>query len=287
MNRVKYIFIFIILCFLISCKTTNKVSYKYKKVEKISTKHLLNNVYNSSKDCSTIFIKKGSVSITQNGKTNNLKSSIKIDKENFIQISLVAPLGIEIARALLTLDSVKFVNFHDKEYFFDNINNINKLLNINSSYSLLQGILSNSFFGLYDFEDKDLSYSDRHYSTEINSDLYTLSTYYKKKNNGKYSRVDENNKNISIYQICKINPNNFRVTYNCIKDVENNLFLEVKYSDFRIYQDVLFPSKMQIILKTKKDNYKLNLKILNLAFDVPVNSNIRILKKYKNIKDNE
>ena len=287
MNRIKYIAFLFFLCFIISCKSTNKISHKYKKIERLSVKHLLNYVSDAGVNYNSLFIKKSSISVDQNGKTNNLKSSIKIDKENFVQISLNAPLGIEVARAVVTKDSIKFVNFHNKEYFFDDISNINKILKINSSYNVLQGILSNSFFGLYDFDDKDVLYSDRQYKIERDSNFYVLSTFYKKNNNGKYIKVAYDNANISLYQICKINPNTFKVIYNCVRDIDNNFFLEIRYSKFKIYDTILFPSLMQISLKTKKDDYKLNLKILNIDFDVTVNSNIRILKKYKNIKRNE
>jgi len=287
MNRIKYIVFLFFLCFIFSCKSTNKISYKYKKIERLSVKHLLNNVFKAEVNYNSLFIKKSSILVDQNGKTNNLKSSIKIDKENFIQISLNAPLGIELIRSVITKDSVKFVNFHNKEFFFDDISNINKMLKINYSYNVLQRILSNRFFGLYDFDDKDVLYSDRQYKIKRDSNFYILSTFYKKNNNEKYIKVAYDNANISLYQICKIDPNTFKVIYNCVKDIDNNFVLEVRYSKFKIYDTRLFPSRMQISLKTKKNDYKLYLKISNISFDVPLNYNIRILKKYKNIKRNE
>lgn len=42
------------------------------------------------------------VSFTQGGKVNSLRGTLKIQRDSFIQISISAPLGIEVGRILLT-----------------------------------------------------------------------------------------------------------------------------------------------------------------------------------------
>ena len=113
-------FIFVVVIFF-ACSATKELKVK-KKVRLISDSKLYNNIIDSSLNYSAIYFKKFSVSVDNNGKKNSYKGVMKIQRDSAIWISMTAPLGIEVARILITQDSVKFIDRYHKEYFKGDFN---------------------------------------------------------------------------------------------------------------------------------------------------------------------
>ncbi len=76
----------------------------------------------------------------------NISGTIRIHKDEAIYISITPLLGIEVARALITPDTVKVMNRMESSYFVGDMEFINKLLNTRMDYYMLQAILTGNDF---------------------------------------------------------------------------------------------------------------------------------------------
>ncbi len=76
----------------------------------------------------------------------NISGTIRIQKDEGIYISITPVLGIEVARALITPDTVKVINRMESSYFVGDMEFINKLLNTHMDYYMLQAILTGNDF---------------------------------------------------------------------------------------------------------------------------------------------
>lgn len=68
-----------------------------KDVPVITENKLFKNIENHKLNYNTLFAKRIDVSLTNDKGSNNFKASLKIQRDSFIQISVTAPLGIEVA----------------------------------------------------------------------------------------------------------------------------------------------------------------------------------------------
>ena len=94
-----------------------------------------------------------------------LKGQLRMQKDSLIWISLSMKLGIEVARVMVTDDSIKFINRSNRTYLSESLDNVKEMLPIDVSMSYIQNILVGN--------DSQLKRSDR-YKTSIDNDLYKL-----------------------------------------------------------------------------------------------------------------
>jgi hypothetical protein len=95
---------------------------------------------------------KADVETLIDGEDHNLDVRIKARKDSAIWISIQAVGLIDIAKLLITRDSVKMVVYVKKQYFKGDFNYINQLLNADLDFDLIQAaLIGNSA----DFDDDD------------------------------------------------------------------------------------------------------------------------------------
>ncbi len=144
--KYSYIFLLGLLCVVVtSCCTTIKLAEK-KEIPLLTENKLFKNIETGELDYNTLFVKRMDVSLEHKGGSNGFKASMKIQRDSFIQISVTAPLGIEVARVLLTLDSIKFADVYHKKYFMTDYEFFNEKYDVRLGYNCIQDILTNTFF---------------------------------------------------------------------------------------------------------------------------------------------
>ena len=235
---------------------------------------------------STLFAKRIDVSFTDGENSDNFKASLKISRDSFMQISLTAPLGIEVARILLTQDSIKFVDVYHKKYFLADYDYFNQRYDVSLTYDFLQNIFTNTFSDFTLLDESNLRTKryklDR---TEMGYKLWTVD----KKNAGKklkkfYKQSGSERDEIILLQEILIDPTYFRPLSMSQKDLNEGVGISVRYENFVRFGEELFPEKMRFTLFSKKSNMDLNLKFQRMEFNVPVEPNFRILSKYKRME---
>ena len=281
----KLFWLLLVSVLMFSCRTAKQVVTE-KDIPFMTEHKLLKQIESNRLNDSTLFAKRIDVSFTDGENSDNFKASLKISRDSFMQISLTAPLGIEVARILLTQDSIKFVDVYHKKYFLADYDYFNQRYDVSLTYDFLQNIFTNTFSDFTLLDESNLRTKryklDR---TEMGYKLWTVD----KKNAGKklkkfYKQSGSERDEIILLQEILIDPTYFRPLSMILKDLNEGVGISVRYENFVRFGEELFPEKMRFTLFSKKSNMDLNLKFQRMEFNVPVEPNFRILSKYKRME---
>ncbi len=267
----------------VSCRTVQQIVVK-KDIPLTTEGRLLKNIEEHKPEYNTLFAKRIEGSLRSEKGKSNFKASLKIRRDSFVQVSVTAPLGIEVARVLLTPDSVKIVDMYHKKYFLSDYDFFYDRLEIKVSFDHIQRILTNTFMHV-DFASVN---GNKRYKMERLDDGYELSTIQEKTLGRKLKRLykkKRKNKNVMlIQQKTLVDAVHFRPLYFSLEDIEENMGVRVGYEEFRDFSEKYFPTKILFELFDGEDRTNLDLRFQKLEFDVPVETNIRILPKYKKME---
>jgi hypothetical protein len=180
------------------------------------------------------FSAKFNLDLIINKKKNSLNGQIRMKKDSCLWVTLSPALGIEMARISLTQDSVKFINRINNTYFAGDWPTINEMLQMNIDFDVIQAILIGN----------DLTfYEDGKFRATYDSKDYHLTTSGRGKLK-KYVKNREDDERIYIQNIY-LNPESFKITSMKIKEIrKDNKKLDAAYSDFRLIDDQLFPTRV-------------------------------------------
>jgi hypothetical protein len=218
-------------------------------------------------------IAKFSLDLIIDNKKNSLNGQLRIRKDSAIWISLSPALGIEMARILITNDSVKFMNRLKKTYFVGDNSFVKDFLNSNVDFDVLQSLILGNDLTYYDDGKFHASYDSKEYH------LVTAGRHKLKK----YVKTADDASRIFIQNIY-LNPETFKITRMKIKEtVEESRKLEADYSDFREVDGQLFPGT--IFYKLSADTpIDVKLQYSRITTDKPTKFPFKIPSKYSRIQ---
>jgi len=206
-------------------------------------------------------------------KKNAFRGQIRMCRDSAIWVSFSPALGIEMARLLITVDSVKFINRINKSYFADDYGVVNKFLGTNVDYDILQSIILGNDLTYYEDGKFRVSYDSKEYH------LVTAGRGKLKK----YVKTEEDAQRVYIQNIY-LNPLTFKITNMKVKEIEgDNRKLDATYSDFGEVGNQLFPHK--ILFDISADNPILvDLNYTKIEINEKQSFPFRISTKYERIK---
>ena len=216
---------------------------------------------------------KADVETLIDGEDHNLDVRIKARKDSAIWISIQAVGLIDIAKLLITRDSVKMVVYVKKQYFKGDFNYINQLLNADLDFDLIQAaLIGNSA----DFDDDD---SKMKPVIDRENCQYLLSTERKRKLRRINSGQDSLKRSL---QTMRLNSDNFKIINNDFEDVSTNRSFHAKYDKFLAPDSVFAPHNVNIEIKAEK---KIDLKInyVRIEINQPQKLTLNIPKSYEPI----
>ncbi len=109
---------------------------------------------------------KAKASLNINGNSNNVTMNIRMQKDEKIWVSITAIAGIEVARALITPDSIKVRNNFQSVYLKKPFSYVHRYTNKQVDFSLLQAIFSGNTIAAFMKEDAVLELEKRDMGTE-------------------------------------------------------------------------------------------------------------------------
>lgn len=178
---------------------------------------------------------RANIAYKQNRKHLDFKAQIRIIKDSVIWISFNQDLGIEVARMMITQDSVKFIDRFNKTYLLTDYEYIDKFLNTNVDFGMLQSIILGNDFEYYEMAE---------FKASIDGGQYRLSTTGRSKLK-KYVRNSSDAQRVLLQSIW-LNPQSFKITHIRLKELtRDSKKLEAAYSDFKTFNDQLFPTKIK------------------------------------------
>ena len=178
---------------------------------------------------------KASVKTNQEGNETSFNITLRAKKDSVIWISISPLLGIEVARVLVTPDSVKFIDRIHGKYQASSFETINKILQLKVNFEIVQCILQGNFFAYKKNEN-------RFNSVYIEDKYYILSSLTKKKLR---RSLEEKDPNKAVIQDVFVNDSTFRVTQVQVEDQKIAKTLLTTYSDFRGTNAGVFPYKQE------------------------------------------
>lgn len=164
----------------------------------------------------------------------DFKGQVRIVKDSMIWVSFNQDFGLEMARLLITQDSVKFMNRLKKEYFAGDYDFVNNFLNTNIDFGILQSIILGNDFEYYERAE---------FKASIDGGQYRLFTASRNKLK-KYVRNTADAERILLQSIW-LNPKSFKITEIKLKELtRNSKKLSATYSDFEMVGGRLFPFRI-------------------------------------------
>jgi hypothetical protein len=183
-----------------------------------------------------------SANITTTDKDNSVTVNLRIRKDSAIWMSISPALGIEVARVLITKDSIKIMDRLNSKYVVNNYAYLNELLQVQVDFEMIQSLLIGNNFSYLD--DKKFK------SSLLDGELYVLSTLGKRRL--KKTIIEDKEINRGLVQDTWLEPENFKVVKMLIKDKKNNKELLSAYQDFRMVENQRFPFVSAFNIKSYK-----------------------------------
>jgi len=253
---------FLLIIFLViqtACTITKKTS-DISKDTAITPQAIDKKLINNSITAKGIIITGAKIKIQSNDQTHRLRANLKVKPDSAILLSLSNPLGIEIVRALITPDSIKFIDRINRNYLQGTYAVIASMYHIPTDFTLLQDAL-----------------------TDVHS-MYFQSMHYPQKkyksNQGIYSFQKENNEITFHYQI---DNNQFFIQQVAIDFHNFPTKISVAYSNYTKFDDVYLPLDIKAtIYETADETIQVDILYTNLRFE-PVEINLSVPSTYQKI----
>ena len=174
--------------------------------------------------------------------------NLKIAKDSLMWISITAPIIGEVNRLMITRDSVYSINRTNSSWFIKNVSVFKDEYNIKLSLSLIESIITNS-----------ISISQNNYLSSQDLNTITLDS----QNDSSTYVINLNTYSIELF----------------VRKFSANEELTVKYVDFQIIDNFLYPKKLNVNTGSEKLSFELTLnkiKVLDIdktPFKIPKNYN--------------
>ena len=205
---------------------------------------------------------KASVKVISGEEENSFNINLRIYTDSIIWISISPLLGIEVARIMVTRDSVQFMDRLNKKYSVSGYEKLNDLFQINVDFDIIQGILTGNLFAYKKNKFNSVYIEDRY---------YILSTLSKRNLKRSLEQADVDK---PIVQDLWVDDNNFRITKLNVEDQRLGKSLLTQYEDHRATEGGLFPFKSQTVInsgKTISVGIEYQKLTLNTQIDFPFN----------------
>ena len=264
-NHLKYSFILILflLFTLNACKTLKKTAPE--EAEDVSAMNALQTLEENQSGFQWMS-SRFSGSVNWKSKTHSIAGSFRMKKDSAIYVSIAPLLGIEVARALITTDSVKILNRLDATYYLGDINLLNKMFDTDVDFQMLQ-----SLFLANDFPH----FKDQGFVLEQNEKFLKLHNPERKR---------EDNKGKPINQSLLLNPEDMKIKSNIIFVEESNTTLRADYENYENIKGNWLPSQMKIVFASNQQVSDLNMSFSRTTIDEPKRMRFTVPSKYTLIK---
>lgn len=262
------LYIILSLTIILSACKSNKVTRK--PLEGKKTVFLLNQLKENEVNFKT-FSAKSSITIESEKMNNSFKSTIRILKDSAIWVSVTPLFGIELARVLLTKDSLKVIDRINAEYFMGDYDYFYKKYKVALDFETIQAMLIGNRIPFE--EDEKLDFS-------IDNERYYLGNTKKRKvvRAEKKPKKIENEEVISFW----LNPTTYKIEEMLISDLTNSRFVRAQFKNHLEIENHLFPTVLNFEL-TEKDKNKVEIEYSRIILDKPISFSFNIPTKYEQV----
>ncbi len=200
---------------------------------------------------------------------HNISGTLRIKKDEAIYISLAPVLGIEIARAIITPDSLKFLNRLESSYYIGHIGFLNSMLNTSFDFEILQALLIGNDFEGYN-KDSFVIVEDENHIILHDPERYALKNPHE-------------SKSMVFNQYLWIDPTNNRIKKNIINELGLQRSISAEYSNFEQIKDEKIPVKLNLLFSDPSSYADLSLQYMRISLNEPQQMNFSVPSRYEPI----
>ncbi len=280
------LFFIVVVWAVTSCKAPAELPKVIAKP--ISTNRLLKKVEENSFNYEYLTIKNIRCNFSSSDSKTTFKINLKSKQDDQILVS-ISKLNIPVGRVLLTPDSVKYVNYIDRQFFVDDYTFLSSFLHIDVDFGTIQSIISNNAFS-YRNDPKNRDY--RTFKSYIESNMYVLQSEKERK----IDKLDEKN-NIDkierrlkrlddqafIIQRMFFEPAGFALTKLELDDKTNRRNMSMTFSEFVQVVGKDYPSSMNMNFISPEENINMRIKLSGFSTEEVSSFQLKIPEKYEQI----
>ncbi len=219
-----------------SCKTITPV---VTEKELYSGEEIFQEISNNMHSFRTYSARRMRLHIDDNTEELNLRGSVRIQRDSAVMISINAFAGIEVARIMFEIDSVRIIDRINNVYFQGSYEKSIVIIPFISNYEMIESL----FLGPSPYIFKKFDLFDRKQNYLFDKDLLTL--HYNDINDF----GNENNSNDEVR--VKLDPD-FLIRSVEIYSENRDSYTRIKYASYGDYDGVVLPE--QIDLQFTKNN---------------------------------
>ena len=202
-------------------------------------------------------------SVVWENRTHSIAGALHIQKNEAILVSIAPILGIEVARALITPDSVKLINRLESTYYLGDTRALSQMFNTNVDFYMLQSLFTGSDF------------------PHFRKDQFRLTE------EGNFLRLHAAARNrttgtgASINQAIMIEPENMRIRTNIIEENSSGRALRADYKDYqRVAGRWWMPSELQILFSDNLNYSNLTMNYNRSSINEPQRMQFSVPSRY-------
>lgn len=273
MKNSLFIILLVIIAGTFGCKS-KKVLTDSVGIVPIDKDLLIKQLQNDSDPINNIFFRRSLIQFESENVSHTFRSNIYIDRNHFIRISILAPMGIEVARVSMEPDSVTIIDRMGRQVIYTDYREIYRKFGVETDFFIFQSILLNEAFSM--FYEKGLSLHDYHLSIQRNQ--YQLSSARER------SRSVFSGNNAGFFHKMWIEPDSFEVTRFSFNELDKNMVLDIVYRQFsQLSGGQNFPKKISVT--GNRGLKKLSLDIAHSSVEINGDNNIsfQVSDKYEKI----
>ncbi len=285
-----FLFILFLLGFS-ACKSTKDIAKEKEVAKPISTNRLLKKVEDNAFNYKYLTIKNIRCNYTSSKSKAAFKINLKSKFDEKILVS-ITKINIPVGSILLTPDSVKYVNYIDRNYFVDDYSYLSQFLHIDLDFATIQSIISNNAFS-YRNDPKNKDY--RTFLSYIQDNEYVLQSekerkIYKLDEKDKANKIERRFKRLDdqalILQRMFFEPKNFSLTKLEMDDKTNSRNMSLVFSDFQNVENMSYPGEMNMNFVSPEEEINLKIRLSGFSTSKISSLEIKIPEKYEQISVN-
>jgi hypothetical protein len=234
---------------------------------------------------------KASVSLQLPDGSKSFKAQIRSVRDSAAWVSVIPALGIEVARVLLTTDSLKLLDKMADQYFIGDTSAAKAQFGLQPSLSLLQQALLGKAIGLdpnekyrSDREDGQYVLTSREKRRFVRAaeDISPADTMGgrdmgERRLERTLRKAEEREAIVLRYWI---DPDDYRVTRVQITDLARDQTADVRYEERGTAEEAHLPAKIQLTLSEPDRQASATLELSKITLTGPVQMNFRVPEKF-------
>lgn len=271
-----------------SCRTARDVTTG--RVRPLAPEKLLKEAEQNAFDYNDLSIRRINCQFSNSESKTNFRINLKALKDEKI-LAAISKMNIPVGRVLLTPDSVRYVNYLDRNYFLDDYTFLSKFLNFNITFETIQSIISNNIFSYQNHSQDDVF---QNFDSSVENGKYVLKSadrpgIFKRarmRNNSPGRNSGIFNQESTVSQKMVFNPRNFALEELVVDDRVNDWKMEVAFSDFVKVEKKNYPGFIHIKMTSPDDIIELKIKLNGFSVEEIDAIELNIPDKYEEISVN-